>query len=108
MNHPKYEHPNNSVAAFNTRASAALCEMALAIPRCRPDQSSRSFLPALRRLWNLLPSGVISGGILRSFKSGKNLCPLRAWLEIFFIFISVSFCCSIACLVLWVWGRSGL
>ena len=40
------EYLNNFVAARNTRASAALGELALVIPRCRIDQFSRPFLPA--------------------------------------------------------------
>ena len=34
------------VVASNTRASAALVDLALVIPRCKIDQFSRSFLPA--------------------------------------------------------------
>ena len=41
---------NHFVAARNARASAALGEFALVIPRYRTDQFSRSFLPATVRL----------------------------------------------------------
>ena len=66
------------IAARNTRALAALGELALVNPRCRTDQLSRSFVPAASRLWNLLPSGVPSGGTMPSFKSAVNLYLLRA------------------------------
>ena len=58
----------------NTRDSAALGELALVIPQCRTDQCSRLFRPDAVRLWNLLPSGVLSGGTLSSFKSAMNFC----------------------------------
>ena len=38
------------IAARNTRASVALGELPLFIPRCRTDQFSRLFLPAAMRL----------------------------------------------------------
>ena len=69
-----HEYLHYFVAARNTKASAALDEIALLIPRCRTDQFSQSFLPAAVRLWNLLPSGVFSGGTLSYFKSAMNLC----------------------------------
>ena len=59
-----------------TRPTLALCELALAIPRCRTDPFSRSFLPAVRR--NLLPSRLFSGDNLNSIKSAMNLCLQRA------------------------------
>ena len=71
--HTMNEYLNQCLAAPNTRASAALGELALIIPRCGTDQFSPSFLPAAVRLWNLLSSGVINGGILNSFKSAMNL-----------------------------------
>ena len=64
MNHPINEYLKHYVAACNTRASAALGELALVIPRCRTNQFSRSFLPAAVRLWNVLPSGLFSDGTL--------------------------------------------
>ena len=82
-------------AASNTKASVALGEMALVIPHCRTDQFSRSFLPAVGRLWNVLPSGVFNGDTLSSFKSTVNSCLLRVCLA-FLILISVSFCYSMA------------
>ena len=54
------EYLNYFVSAHNTRASGALDELALVIPRCRTDQLSRSFLPAAGGLLNLLLSGVFS------------------------------------------------
>ena len=69
---------NHSVAARNTRGSAALGELALVIPRCRTDQFSRLFVPAAARLWNFLPSGVCTDSTLSSFKSAVNLGLLRA------------------------------
>ena len=48
------EYLNNFVAVCNTRASTALGELALVIPRCRTDQFSRSFLSAAVSLWNML------------------------------------------------------
>ena len=49
------ERLNNLVEARNTRASAALGELALVIPSCGTNQISRSFLLLAGRLWNLLP-----------------------------------------------------
>ena len=72
---------NHVVAARNARASAALDELALVIPRCKTDEFSWAFLPAAFCLWTLLPSGVFSGDILTSFKSTMNLCLLRGWLD---------------------------
>ena len=72
------EYLNHFVAVPNTGASAALGELDLVIPRCRTDPFSLSFLPAAVRLWNLLPSGVLSGGTLSFFRSSINLCLLRA------------------------------
>ena len=83
----KYLH--HFVATHNTRASTALGELALVIPCCRTDQFSRSFLPATVLLWNLLPSGVFSKGILSSFKSAMNLCLLRAKVYIFSLYFSL-------------------
>ena len=72
------EYLNPFVATRNTRSLASVDELALVIPRCKTDQLSRSFLAAVGYLWNLLPSGVLGGGILRAFKSSMNLCLLRA------------------------------
>ena len=90
VDHPINQYLKHFVAARNTRASAALGELALVISRCRTDQLSRSFLPDYVCLWNLLPSGVFSGGPLSSSKGAVNLCPLRAELD-FFTFIFVFF-----------------
>ena len=60
------------LAARNTRASAALSELALAITRCRTDQFNRSFLPAAGHLWNLLTSSVFSSGTLSFFKDAMK------------------------------------
>ena len=76
--HPMNVYTSHFVAARNTRASSAIDELALVIPRCRTDQFTRSFLPAAVCPLNLLPSGVFSGGTLISFKSDVNLCLLRA------------------------------
>ena len=65
------------VAARNTRALAALCELDFVIPRWRTDQFSRLFLPAAVGLWNLLPSVVCSGVTFNPFKSAMNLCQRR-------------------------------
>ena len=46
VDHPMNEYLNQFVAARNTRALAALGELALTIPRCRTGQFNRSFLPA--------------------------------------------------------------
>ena len=43
--HPLHEYLHHFVAARNTRGSAAVCELALLIPRCRIDQFTPSFLP---------------------------------------------------------------
>ena len=92
----------------NTRVLTALCELTLVIPRCGTDQFSRSFLSVAERLSNFLPSNVWSGGTWSSFKSTMNLCPRRALLDFFPLYILVSFCCSIDCLASWFCGRSGL
>ena len=65
------------------RASAVLGELALVIPRCRTSQFSRSLLPAAAHLFNLLPSGVLSGVTLSSFNSTMKLCLLRAYFYFF-------------------------
>ena len=73
-----HEYLHHFVAARNTRASAALRELALTILRYASDLVSRSFLAVAVRLWNLMPSGVFGGGTLSSFKSAMNLCLQRA------------------------------
>ena len=95
------EYLHHFVVACNTRASAALGELASEIPRCRTDQFSWSFLPAAVRLWKLLPPGVLSGGTLSPFKSSINLCLLRTELDFLYLYFSL-FCCSTACLVSWL------
>ena len=50
-----HEYLNHFVAACNTRASAALCELALVIPRCRTYQFILSFL--LLNSYSLLRCG---------------------------------------------------
>ena len=72
------EYLNYFIATGNIRASAALGVLNLVNPSCRTDQCSRPFLPAALRLCNLLPSGVVSGDPLSSFKSVMNLCLLSA------------------------------
>ena len=69
---------NHVVASRNTEASAALDELALVSQRCRVNPFNRLFLPVTVGLWNLLPSLVLSGDTLSSFKSAINLCLLRA------------------------------
>ena len=78
VDQPMNEYLNYFVAARITRASAAISELALVIPRFRTDQFYRSFLTAAVPLWNLLSSGVFSGSTLSSFKSAVNLCLLSA------------------------------
>ena len=65
----------HSLAARNFRASAAISEFTLVIPRFRTDQFS---LSAAMCLWKLLPQGGFSGCTLGSFKSIMNLYLLRA------------------------------
>ena len=48
--HPMIEYLHHFVAARNTRASVALGELAMGIPRCRTDQVTQPFLPAAVRL----------------------------------------------------------
>ena len=60
------------VTTRNTRASAAMCELALEIGRT--DLFSLSRLPIVVRLWNLLSLNGFSGGSLGSFKSAINSC----------------------------------
>ena len=78
VDNPMNEYLDHFVAALNFRTSAALCEFTLAISRCRTEQFSRSFLPAVARLWSLLPSGAFSGGTLSFSENALNLCLLRA------------------------------
>ena len=78
---------NNFVAASNATASAALGQLALAIPRCRTEQFSRAVLPAAGRLSKFRPSGVLSGSTLSSFKSVMNLCLLMVSLFLYLYFI---------------------
>ena len=80
-----HEYLYHFVAASSTGASTAVGELALVNPRCITDQCSRSLLPAAVCLWNLLLSGVFSGGTLSSFKSATNVCHQRLCL-IFFSF----------------------
>ena len=54
---PMYEYLHHFVAARNTRASAALGELALMILRCKTDQFSQPFLHTAVRLWNLQQAG---------------------------------------------------
>ena len=77
MDHPMSEYLNHFIAARNTRASAALGELAFVIPGCRTDQFSRSLLPAAVRLRNLLLLSVVSGGTLCSLNSAMNICLLK-------------------------------
>ena len=65
------EDLNYFVAARNTRVSAALDALALVN---LINSVGRSW-PATVHLWNLLPSGVFSGGAL--FNSAMNFCLLR-------------------------------
>ena len=76
MNHRLREYLHHFVAARNTRAPTALGELSLAIPRCRTDQFSLSFLHDFVRLLNLLQSSVFSEGSLSSFNP-NNLAFLR-------------------------------
>ena len=69
---------HNFIVARNTRASAALGELALVIPACGTEQFSRYLLLTNVRLWNLLPTFIFTDGSLSSFKSAMNLCLLRA------------------------------
>ena len=89
-NHPLHANLNHFVAAHNTRASAALWELALVIPLCSTDKISRSCLPVAVRLWNLLPSDLFSSSTLSSFKSAINLCLQRELLD--FLFRSLFAC----------------
>ena len=98
VEHPMKEYLNYFVTAHNTRTLAVLGELSLVIPRCRTDQFSRSSLPPAC-LCNLLLLGRFTGDTLSSLKSAMILCLQRASLDLFFIFCSVSFCCSIACSV---------
>ena len=72
------EYLNHFVTSRNTKASAAVGELALVIPGYRTNQFGRPFLPAAARLWNLLPSGGFCGDSLVSFKSDVTLCLQRA------------------------------
>ena len=82
VNHPMNEYQKHFVAARSTKASTAVGELALVIPRCRTHQFSRSFLP----------TAVVYGTCCRrarlevalcSVKSAVNLCLLMASLEIY-------------------------
>ena len=59
--HPLGESlPARFVPSRVTRATEALHEHALVVPRCRTEQYKRSFLMSGVRLWNRLPSSVFS------------------------------------------------
>ena len=77
------------------------------ISGCRTDKFNRSRPHVACRMWKSLPTDLFSGGTLSSFKSAINLCLQMAQPD-FPLFISVPFCCSIACLASLLWGRSGL
>ena len=77
VDHPMNEYLQHLLAARNTRTSAALGDLALVSSRCRIDQFSRLLLPTAVSLWNLLPSGVFTGGTRSFFKCAMNLCLLR-------------------------------
>ena len=85
VDHHMHGYLNHFIAARITRALAALGDLALVNPRCRPNPFSRLFLPSAARLRNLLPSGEFSGGTLSSFKSAMNLCLRRAKLDFLFL-----------------------
>ena len=76
--HALHKYLHNFVASPITRASAALGELVLVIPRCRTNQVSRSFFPSAVRLWNLLSLSAFSCGTLSSIKSAMNLCLQRS------------------------------
>ena len=78
VDHPMNDYLNHFATVCNTRVSTALGELALVIPRSITDQFSLLFLPETLRLWNLLSSGMLSGGTLGLFKSAMNLYLLRA------------------------------
>ena len=78
VDHLLHEYLHYFVIALNARGSAALCELALVILRCRIGQFCWSFLPVAARMWNLLALDVFSGGTLSSFKSTVNLWLQRA------------------------------
>ena len=78
VDHLMNEYRKHLVAARNTRGSAALGELVFVIPHSRTDQFSCSILRAAVRQWNVLPSGVFSGGTLGSLKSAVNSYFLRA------------------------------
>ena len=56
VDHLIHKYLHHLVAARNTRAPAALGDLALVIPHCRTAQFLRSFIPPVVRLWNLLSS----------------------------------------------------
>ena len=47
---PFHKYLQQFAAAYYTRVSAALCELALVIPSCKTDQFSQLFLPVTVRL----------------------------------------------------------
>ena len=77
MEHPINVYLNYLVTARTTKTSAALSVYIFVIPRCRLVNLVRHFCAAVG-VWNLLPSGVFSGGTLTCFKSAMNLCLLKA------------------------------
>ena len=106
VDHPINMYLNHFVADRNIRLTA-LSELALVIPHCRTDQFAAGRFCLLRRLWNLLPSAclvVAPWPLLRALWT----CTYWGLSFIFFIFISATFLCSIACLVSLLWCRSDL
>ena len=71
--HPLYsELPGPYQPACNTRTAANANSRAFADMRPRTNQYERSFIPAVIKLWNMLPTHVVEIQDLQRFKTGVN------------------------------------
>ena len=73
VNHPLHKFlPNFYQPARVTRYSVTVNSMAFEIGRHSTSQFSRSFLPSMCRLWNTLPTGVVTAPMFDKFKRLAN------------------------------------
>ena len=59
----------------HTRRAAAANRLGFVSIRFHTDHFARSFLLAITKLWNLLPSEVVESSDLQKFKRSANLLP---------------------------------
>ena len=69
--------PNFAQPLRVTRGTATMNSMAFEIPRCSTVQFSRCFFPAVCRVWNSLPTEIVSSPTVDSFKKSVNVYLLQ-------------------------------